>query len=100
MAVAGTRWKKWLSGFLAVRYACCCRTLPALRTVAFLKCRNIKHIGRQFTFGHQEDSHELYVQMLDAMEAVMLAEAGGKAKFDLRSRVRAPCWLWALEPCP
>ncbi len=58
-------------------------------------CRNIKRIGKQFTFGHQEDSHELYTQMLDCMESAMLAEAGGKAKFDLRSRVRGRALLQA-----
>jgi len=51
-------------------------------------CRNIRRIGKQFRFGHQEDSHELFVQLLDCMEAVLLEEAGGKAKFDLRSRAR------------
>lgn len=25
--------------------------------------RNIKRIGKQFTFGHQEDAHELYVHV-------------------------------------
>ncbi|GAB4819385.1 hypothetical protein N2152v2_006431 [Parachlorella kessleri] len=48
--------------------------------------KNIRRIGKQFRFGHQEDSHELFVQLLDCMEAVLLEEAGGKAKFDLRSR--------------
>ncbi|KAL4424898.1 hypothetical protein ABPG77_002121 [Micractinium sp. CCAP 211/92] len=47
---------------------------------------HVKRLGKQFTFGRQECSHELFLRMTEAIEAVQLLEAGGKAKYDLRSR--------------
>ncbi|PRW56940.1 meiotic recombination DMC1-like protein [Chlorella sorokiniana] len=48
--------------------------------------KHVKRLGKQFSFGRQEDSHELYLRLMEAIEAVQLVEAGGKARFDLRSR--------------
>lgn len=52
--------------------------------------KHVRRLGRQFCFGQQEDSHELYVRLVEAMEQIQLAEAGGRARFDLRSQVGAP----------
>jgi hypothetical protein len=45
-----------------------------------VQLRNVKRLGKQFSFGRQEDSHELYLSLLDAIEAVQvcckLAAAG------------------------
>lgn len=88
--------------------------------------RHVKRLGRHLTFGRQEDSHELFVRLVEAVEAVQvraaaaavlllvvacclcraccavprshatppapphnrtqLLEAGGKSRYDLRSR--------------
>eukprot|EP00887_Chlorella_sp_A99_P007803 scaffold20.g7803.t1 len=43
--------------------------------------QQIRRIGRQFTFGRQEDAEELYVQLLDALERAELQAAGGAGRF-------------------
>ena len=48
--------------------------------------QHIKKIGRQFTFGRQEDAHELFVYLLDALERSELEQAGGWQRFDAPSR--------------
>jgi hypothetical protein len=39
--------------------------------------RNVKRLGKQFTFGRQEDSHELYVRLMEAIEAVQVGGCAG-----------------------
>lgn len=41
-----------------------------------LQLRNVKRLGKQFTFGRQEDSHELYVRLVEAIEAVQVTAGG------------------------
>lgn len=61
-------------------------TPDLLLLVPSVQLRNVKRLGKQFTFGRQEDSHELFLRLVEAVEAVQLLEAGGKARHDLRSR--------------
>jgi hypothetical protein len=76
-----------------------------------LQLRNVKRLGKQFSFGRQEDSHELYVRLLEAVEAVQVrpcrrccppaALLSGKGLTTERERYRCACcslhgWLLLL----
>ena len=37
-----------------------------------LQLRNVKRLGKQFSFGRQEDSHELFIRLTEAIEAVQV----------------------------
>ena len=58
----------------------CCSVRPFLD--------HIQEIGPDFYSGQQEDAHEFFVQLLDRVESIMLAEAGGRRQFNHRSQVR------------
>ncbi|KAK9861274.1 hypothetical protein WJX84_003112 [Apatococcus fuscideae] len=47
---------------------------------------HIEEIGPDFSSGQQEDAHEFFVQLLDRIESIMLAEAGGRRHFNHRSQ--------------
>jgi ubiquitin C-terminal hydrolase len=53
--------------------------------------QHIKKLGKDFAIGRQEDSHEFLVQLLDAVETIMLRERGSWADLDARSKVCRPC---------
>jgi hypothetical protein len=45
------------------------------RLLCSVQLRHVKRLGKQFTYGRQEDSHELYLRMLEAVEAVQVGRA-------------------------
>lgn len=49
--------------------------------------QHIKKLGKDFAIGRQEDSHEFLVQLLEAVETIMLRERGDWADLDARSKV-------------
>lgn len=51
---------------------------------------HVEEIGPDFSVGQQEDAHEFFVQLLDRIESIMLAEAGGRRLFNHRSQVSCP----------
>ena len=46
----------------------------------------ISKVGRQFSFGRQEDAHEYTQALLDGMHMHFLDERGGEKAFDFRTR--------------
>lgn len=47
-------------------------TLPASTPLPTLQLKHVKRLGKQFSFGRQEDSHELYLRIMEAIEAVQV----------------------------
>lgn len=41
-----------------------------------LQLKHVKRLGKQFSFGRQEDSHELYLRLMEAIEAVQVRPRG------------------------
>ncbi|KAI8475527.1 MAG: hypothetical protein J3K34DRAFT_517344 [Monoraphidium minutum] len=48
--------------------------------------RNIRQVAKGMAYGRQEDTHELFYSVLNAVECIQLLEAGGKDAYDIRSR--------------
>ncbi|GBF87466.1 hypothetical protein Rsub_00177 [Raphidocelis subcapitata] len=48
--------------------------------------RNIRLVAKGMAYGRQEDTHELFYSVVNAIESIQLLEAGGKDAYDARSR--------------
>lgn len=48
--------------------------------------KHVNDFGKCMTYGRQEDSHEFFINLLDTVAEVQLAERGGKAQFDTSSQ--------------
>lgn len=57
--------------------------LAALLPCPALQLCNVKRLGKQFSFGRQEDSHELFLRLTEVVEAVQV-RVRGKGQVGLR----------------
>lgn len=46
--------------------------------------RHLRRFAKTMSYGRQEDAHEFFYSVLNTMEAIQLANLGGKDRFDMR----------------
>lgn len=46
--------------------------------------RHLRRFAKTMSYGRQEDAHEFFYSVLNTMEAIQLANLGGKERFDMR----------------
>jgi len=54
--------------------------------------RQIRKLGKHFTFGYQEDSHDFLVQLLDGVQVALLEEWGGEGRLPRRTQESSAVW--------
>ena len=54
--------------------------------------RRIQKIGKHFTYGYQEDSHDFVLQVLDAVQGILLQEYGGEEHLPARTQESSLVW--------
>lgn len=54
--------------------------------------RGIQKIGKHFTYGYQEDSHDFVLQVLDAVQVILLEEYGGEEHLPARTQESSLVW--------
>ena len=46
--------------------------------------RHLKRMSKSLAYGRQEDTHEFFYSLVNTMESILLAEKGGKQRYDVR----------------